>query len=119
MAKHFDHTVGDVGNRKRQLTTVEIADLGVEREDAIWPVNTLIAKLQAALAEIPAEFRDSAAVRIQGFGDYVSMYAHIEFTRPETDSEFADRIEWLDGLDADEEERDRQALYRLKSKYGT
>lgn len=115
----YKHHVDDVGNEGRDVTTVNVLDLDIRDEEAELLLSDLIADLQDALNSIPEEFRPSAVVRLHGYGDYVSMSGNVEFKRPETDAEMADRKRWLASLDREREDRDRHEFERLKSKFKT
>lgn len=113
------HSVDNVGNKDRDVTTVNVLDLNISGDESELLLTDLIADLQEALGSIPEEFRERAVVRISGYGEYVSLGGNVEFKRPETDAEWSDRKRWLYGLGRESEDHDRREFERLKSKYKT
>lgn len=119
MADLHKHEVDNLSNSKHDITTVEVLRLDADGDDTRLPLVDLIDDLQQALAAIAPEFRDSAVLRIRGYGDYATADASVEYRRPETDAEFVDRQRWLKSIASDDEERDRREFARLKAKFAT
>lgn len=103
---------------ERDTVTVEVHNLDLDVEESKLPLGALIADLQRALDEIPVEFRDKAVLRISGYGEYVSVYAHVEFERPETDVELEERKRQQSRYKAQMDARERMEFERLKRKFG-
>lgn len=118
MTKLHSHTVDNLSNRGRDITTVEALDLEAEGEETALPLVQLIEDLQATLASIPEEFRETAVLQINAYGDYACAYAHVYYKRPETDAEMAARIAWLNDIDIEQEHHERLQYERLVRKFG-
>lgn len=108
-----------IGHDDRGTTVVTAGGLGWDYGDeAIMPLAATIASLQAILADIPPEHRETATLSFKAYGDYASLSGgDVTYLRPETDAELADRRRWLDSLKSDDEDRDRMSYTRLKAKY--
>ena len=78
----------DTDDRLRLAETPAV-DVDVEfiADGGHGSLPALIQALQACLDSIPADCRDSAAIRVSG--EYVSSW--VDYSRPETDAEYADR----------------------------
>jgi len=66
------HTVDDLSDRARGITTVQIIDLDCDVDDTALPLADVVKQLSDALANIPEQFRASAMFRIKAYGDYAS-----------------------------------------------
>lgn len=111
------HTVSNVGNPERDITIVKAFDFGVSGDEEELILTDLIEGLQATLNTIPEEYRVAAVVRFRAYGDYPSMNVDVAFTRPENDTELADRKRWLASLDQEKEDRDAREFVRLQTKF--
>ena len=113
----FGHEVVNLSASKRDTTIVEVNALDCGYDDNEILLTDAIAKLQDALNSIPAEYRSVAVLKIKAYGDYASAHTEIEYKRPETDAEMANRLGWLKSLRDADEERDRANYERLRHKY--
>lgn len=84
-------------------------------------VTDLKAWLDEKLAEVPAEFRDSADMEICTEDSYGDIYAQVTLTysRPESDAEEAERLATQAQLAARRQALDLKQLAELKAKYET
>lgn len=114
---HKHKIVESVSHTNRATTVVVVVDIDLDGESTSIPINELLMLINDALEKIPEEHRATAALNVRGYGDYVSIYADISFTRPETDKELADRRRWLKSIDDEREDRDRREFARLQRKY--
>lgn len=114
----FRHNiVGDLSSKDLVETIVEIIDFDCGNDEKDFHLIPLIKQLQDALESIPKEFQESAVLRISASGDYVHVFAGVNYYRPETDEEFTERQSWLDSLKENDEERERREFERLKEKF--
>lgn len=120
MADLPGHSIKEsIGHEDRGTTVVTAGELDVHGEESAMPLAQTIAYLQSVLDKIPAEFRGSAVLRITAYGDYASATSDITYQRPETDAELADRRRWLNGIDQENEARDRREFERLRQKFNS
>ena len=105
----------------RHMVTVEreVESLDSGDDDMIAPLQAVIADLQAALAEIPEERRDSARLRVYGTGDgSVNITVEVRHERPETDDEMAARERRDSRYARQQQERELEEYRRLRAKFG-
>ena len=104
----------------RHMVTVEreVESLDSGDDDMIAPLQAVIADLQAALAEIPEERRDSARLRVYGTGEDVNIRVTVRHERPETDDEMAARERRDSRYARQQQERELEEYRRLRAKFG-
>ena len=99
--------------------TQELQPFGVMGlEEINIPLKQAIADLKETLQSIPAKFRDTAVLSIHGYGDHLSIYTHVKFTRPETPGETTRRQRRNAIYLAHRNEEERVVYERLKAKFG-
>ena len=91
-------------------------------EEFDLPLTQVIERLQAALSEIPEEYRDSAMFHVWASGDYAHAYLSVHYDRPESDEDYAARMAKEAAerrtADAARAKAERTLYARLKAKYG-
>lgn len=110
-------TLEDISHPVRATTIKTVLDLSCD-DGREWPLDDIVSDLWDALLSIPKQYRHGAMFRITAHGEYASARAIVEFRRPETKEEFAERKLWLDNNQQEREERDRREFERLKAKFG-
>jgi len=105
---------------------VRVAVFDGEEYDGDWPAkygDTLIGAIawfNAKLALIPAEYRSSARCQIHSVGGYEGdRYGRIQidYWRPETDEEMAERLTKAADAIEKQQQREINALRALRAKY--
>lgn len=113
----FSHNAQNLSSKERDTTIVSISWLDDGDEEQSIPLEEAIIWLSSELAKIPAEHRGSAKLKVSGYGEYVHVYAGIEYLRPETDEEMQERLDFLNEVAYDSERYERATYKLLKAKY--
>lgn len=98
---------------EKQQITVEVREFGYSGDDDGYPPHNLknaIAAFQAALAQIPEEYRDNASIDFEPHWSHGETFEQVRITyeRHETDEEAASRVaaeraamlEWIEEEEA-------------------
>ena len=106
----------------RQMKTITVFDK--ERYDGEWPPEPameFLAWMNAKILTIPAEYLHKATVELSsssGYDDCHYPRITIEYERPESDDEMADRTRTNDRERKARESRERAQYEELKKKFG-
>lgn len=107
-----------MSERKNVMVTIGCTDnVGTIDDESETPAGEFISRLQSILADVPAEYRQSARIAFNLYGDYSSAYMQLRYERPQTDDEAAAAKKRDDEYEREREDRDRKEYLRLKRKF--